>query len=344
MSLALGVCASGLLTAVGYNAPASLAALRAGVSGVRAQAGAQRESGEPHRCARISLPQRWEGAALLADLLAPAVHECRQAVPELPLRELPLLVGVAHPLRPGRPAALEDRLPGLLAERLGEPLCRDSQVFAGGQAGCAEAVLQAQALIAAGRARCVIVAGVDSLVDRPTLEAMEARRRLLTKANFNGFLAGEAGAAVLLSRADAPLARLRIIGAGRALEPGGIESTQPTRGEGLTRALRAALEDAGVSMTEIGFRLSDLSGEHYKFKEAMFAAMRLDPRPRAEPLPMWHPIEYLGEIGAAVLPCLLAWADHAMRQGYADGPRALCHVGSDPGERAAFVLEGRMET
>jgi 3-oxoacyl-[acyl-carrier-protein] synthase-1 len=53
---------------------------------------------------------------------------------------------------------------------------------------------------------------------------------------------------------------------------------------------------------------------------------------------MWHPIEHLGEVGAAILPCLLAWAAHAMREGYAPGGRALCHVGSDTGERAALVV------
>ena len=67
--------------------------------------------------------------------------------------------------------------------------------------------------------------------------------------------------------------------------------------------------------------------------------MRFDHAPRKRPLELWHPIEYLGEIGAAILPCLLAWTAHALRHGYAPGPRALCHIGSDDGQRMALVLQ-----
>ena len=88
----------------------------------------------------------------------------------------------------------------------------------------------------------------------------------------------------------------------------------------------------------MAYRLTDLSGEHYKFKEAAFVAGRLNSGERDVPLDLWHPIEYLGEIGAAILPCLLAQAMHAAREQYAPGPLALCHVGSDTGERAALVV------
>jgi 3-oxoacyl-[acyl-carrier-protein] synthase-1 len=92
-------------------------------------------------------------------------------------------------------------------------------------------------------------------------------------------------------------------------------------------------------LKDVAWRLTDLSGEHYKFKEAAFTAGRLNGGERETPLDLWHPIEYLGEIGAAVLPCLLAQAMDAARQGYAPGPLALCHVGSDAGQRAAMVVQ-----
>ncbi|MCI3953284.1 MAG: hypothetical protein K0R53_2783 [Burkholderiales bacterium] len=91
-------------------------------------------------------------------------------------------------------------------------------------------------------------------------------------------------------------------------------------------------------MREVAYRLTDLSGEHYKFKEAAFVVGRLDSGDREGAFEIWHPIEYLGHIGAAVLPCLLAQAMHAGQEGYAPGPIALCHVGNDDGERAAFVV------
>jgi len=344
MSMRLSVQATGMVTALGYNAPSTLAALRAGLSGVRTQAWADQGGGEPYRCARVALPQRWSGVALLADLLAPAVHECLQAlVPtaaQASLASVPLLVGVSDPSRPGRTPGIEQQLLPALAERLElaapHPL---SRVYPGGQTGCAQALQDAQALIAAGQARHVIVAGVDSLVDRETLVAFDTNRRLLSTGNFNGFLAGEAGCAVLVGAADAGSASTWLTGSGHAVETAVIDGTQPLQGLGLTDAVRAALRSAGLALADVDWRLSDLSGEHYKFKEAMFVAMRLDRGERDEPLAMWHPIEYLGEIGAAVLPCLVAWARHAMHEGYGPGRTALCHVGSDAGGRSAFVLQ-----
>jgi 3-oxoacyl-[acyl-carrier-protein] synthase-1 len=338
MNLQLSLRACGLVTALGYNAPSTLAALRAGISGVRTQAWADLEGGEPYRCARVDLPQRWGGVALLADLLSPAIHECLQGGGAGGLAEIPLLVGVSHPSRPGRAAHIEVQLLAAVAERLETRLHPDSRTFAAGQTGCAQALAHARELIASGRASHVLVAGVDSYIDRETLRAYDQQRRLLCTGNSNGFLPGEAGAAVLVSAHAAGAAEPYVASGGQAVEAATIESTSPLRGQGLAQAVRQAMSSAGATMGDMAFRLSDLSGEHYKFKEALLVAMRLDRSERAQPLPMWHPIEHLGEVGAAILPCLLAWAAHAMREGYAPGGRALCHVGSDTGERAALVV------
>ena len=334
MSVPLTIVASGMVTALGYNAPSTLAAIRAGVSGVRSSAWADDESGEPMRCARVRLPQRRGGSAHLSDLVAPAIYECLAASPE---PGVPLLIGIAHASRAGRPVNLDDELlPGIHA-RLGIAGHRESKLYAGDEAGCGQALHEAQRLIENGRARYVVVAGVDSFLDRQTLDSYAERRRLLTPANFNGFLPGEAGSAVLVGAAPTANGGLRIAGIGYAQEIATIDDTKPLRGVGLTAAVKAALASAGIGMADIAFRVTDLSGEHYKFKEAMFAAMRLDHLPRERPLDLWHPIEYLGQIGAAILPCILAWTSHALRLGYAPGPRALCHIGSDDGQRWALV-------
>ncbi len=94
-------------------------------------------------------------------------------------------------------------------------------------------------------------------------------------------------------------------------------------------------------MNDIRYRLTDVSGEHYKFKEAAFVALRLDRANRESELELWHPIEYLGDIGAAIVPCLIAWAMHASRHAYAPGQWSLCHVGNDDGGAAALVLQAK---
>ena len=105
----LCVVASGLVTPIGFSADASLAALHAGVSGVRVLGHRHPASGRPLRGGRVALTQRGAGASLLAGLLAPAVGECL-GVATAPLQEVPWLVGTSAVTRPGRPRRLDEWL------------------------------------------------------------------------------------------------------------------------------------------------------------------------------------------------------------------------------------------
>ena len=338
----LAVLASGMVTGLGFNAPATLAALRAGISAIQETPWYDFESGEPLQGAKVALPQWWEGLGKLADLIAPAIQECLQAAAPVPAAKIPLLIGVAAASRPGRIADLDERLLAEVEVRIGLPRHPDSGLIAMDQVGCAQALVVADRLIREGRADRVVVAGVDSFLQRATIEALNNERRLMTPANSNGFFPGEAGCAILIgaagsSREVAPT----IAGFGMARESATIQGNDPLRAAGMTQAVRQALDSAGVALKDVAFRLTDLSGEHYKFKEAAFVAGRLNGGEREQPLDLWHPIEYLGEIGAAILPCLLAQAAHALQKRYAPGPLALCHVGSDDGWRAALIIDMR---
>ena len=335
-----GLCVfgSGLVTPLGYNAPATLAALRAGVSAVATLPWADPGADEPLKGARVPLPHWWFGVGMLADMIAPAIQECLLAADSEP-EDIPILLGVSSPSRVGRPAGLDETLLREVHDRLAMPIHAQSGLIALDQAACAQALLVAHQIISKRQASRVIVAGVDSFLDLPVLASYMERRRLMTATNSNGFFAAEAGCAVLVGPADSPeSSRLSILGIGTAREPATIDGTDPLQAQGLTQACQQALQQAGVSMRDVACRLADLSGEHYKFKEAAFVAGRLDTVIREAAQEVWHPIEYLGEIGAAILPCLLAQALHAGRHGYAPGPVTLIHVGSDAGERAAMVV------
>ncbi|WP_280152283.1 hypothetical protein [Piscinibacter sp. XHJ-5] len=334
----LTVLASGMVTALGFNAPASLAALRAGISAIGQTVWVDTESGQPLSGAKISLPQWWEGLDKLADLAAPAIHECLVAAQPEPPQRIPLLLGIAAAGRRARTPGIDEGLLEAIETRLDLAHHPRSRVFAQDQAGCAMALLEAQNLIVAGAARRVVIAGVDSFLHQPTLETYIDQRRLMTPGNSNGFFPGEAGCAVLVGMGGAASDGLRIEGFGIGREPATIESTLPLRAVGLTQAVQEALDNAGLAMSDVSYRLTDLSGEHYKFKEAAFVAGRLDSGERDGVLELWHPIEFLGEIGAAVLPCLLAQALHAAQEDYAPGPVALCHIGTEDGIRAALVV------
>ena len=90
-------------------------------------------------------------------------------------------------------------------------------------------------------------------------------------------------------------------------------------------------------MGDLDYRITDISGEQYQFKEAALAEARLL-RQHKEEFDIWHPADCIGEIGAASLPCMLGVALYAAHKGYAPGPRLLAHLGNDDGKRVALVL------
>jgi 3-oxoacyl-[acyl-carrier-protein] synthase I len=201
-------------------------------------------------------------------------------------------------------------------------------------------LLHARQLVYEANVPAVLIAATDSLLSWPTLREFERRGRLLVETNSNGFMPGEAASAVLVA-APGQHQQLLIEGLGFAMEPATIGAEEPIRANGLSQAINAALREAERGMHDMDFRITDLSGEHYYFKEAALAVARTL-RVKKEEYDLWHPAECVGETGAAIGPLLLALADMSMRKSYAPGPKALVHMANDSGERAAIVTRYRV--
>jgi 3-oxoacyl-[acyl-carrier-protein] synthase I len=92
-------------------------------------------------------------------------------------------------------------------------------------------------------------------------------------------------------------------------------------------------------MFDVDYRIADLSGEHYYFKEASLALARTLHR-RKEDMDLWHPAECIGEAGSVIGPAMIAVASAAARKTYAPGPNVLIHAANDAGERIAIVARG----
>jgi 3-oxoacyl-[acyl-carrier-protein] synthase-1 len=163
----------------------------------------------------------------------------------------------------------------------------------------------------------------------------EEGERLLTANNSNGFMPGEAASGLLVAPPTSG-ARLTIAGLGFATEKANIEQDEPLRGDGLSQAIVQALGEAGCEMHDIDFRITDISGEQYYFKEAALALSRVLRR-RKEEFDIWHPAECIGECGCAVGPAMIAVAEASARKAYAPGPTMLVHAANDAGQRAAIV-------
>jgi 3-oxoacyl-[acyl-carrier-protein] synthase-1 len=339
MMPALAIKASGMVTAVGFNAPASLAAMRAGIRNVNETNVWDAETGTLLAAGKVPLPQWWVGLGKLADLAAPAILECFQAAKPVPAANIPVLLGVAPPDRPFRFAELESQILPAIEHRLGSRLHPASRVISRDHISVVAALRDAGDLIANKKALYVVVAAVDSLLDQDLADYYLEKRRLLTPINSNGFSLGEAGSAVLVKAADAgPDGELQILGMSLGREKATIESEEPLRGQGLTQVIREALREAGLTTQECHYRIADLNGEHYRFKEWALQTGRFVRKPTPKLFDLWHPIEFIGDVGAAIGPIILAVALHASQKGYGNGPTVLCTLSNDDGERAALVV------
>jgi len=331
-----------MVTAVGFNAAATCAAIRAGIRNVNRVGLFDRESGEHLGVGKVSLPHWWIGLGKLAELVAPAIQECFRAAEPTPASNIPVLLGVAAPERPYRFEALDDELLDEIEHRLAVRLHPASRVIARDHVAVIVALRHAAELIRRNEAMFCIVAGVDSLIQHELADHYLSKRRLLTAQNSNGFCPGEAGAAVLVgpTRARSEDALL-VLGTGMTFEKATIETEMPLRADGLTQAIADAFSDSGMTYDDLHYRITDLNGEHYKFKEMTLAMMRFQRKPKPKLFDLWHPIEHIGDVGAAIGPLLLGVALHAGQKGYGVGPTVLCTLGNDNGERAAAVVTYR---
>jgi 3-oxoacyl-[acyl-carrier-protein] synthase-1 len=276
------VHSGGLVTPLGLTAPSSCAALRAGLQ----RFGELRfldEAGEWLRGAEIELTDTIAADDKLGLCLAMAVEESLGDELAGSTSEVPLLVCTAEPGRPGRWLGLGEGLLEDVQARIGLRFHKASRAFARGRVGALEALREAAGLLSRGT-RYVLVAGCDSYLSGATLQSMERRRRLLTSVHTDGFIPGEAAAAVMVARTWLPgRPAVRLAGLGAGEEPAPVESGEPLRADGLVAALRAALAAAGVNLAEVDYRLIGANGESYFFREASLAQARLMRRRRETP-------------------------------------------------------------
>ena len=332
---ALAVLGSGMVTGVGFNAEASYAAIHCGISG--AEETKFMFDGEWLMGCQVPFEENWRGREKLLQMVVPSIQECVREIPADALRMTPLLLCVSEQERPGRFGELDGTFLESVSHRLGQTFDGRSEVIAAGKVGGVQAVARARELLNDGHPYC-IVAGVDSYLVASTLADYHDKHRLLTAENSNGFIPGEAAAAVLLGPPDENQApQLTCLGVGFGEEKATVGSEKPLRGDGMAAAFRAALSDAGCTFDDVHYRLVDVSGEQYGFKEADLGVARTMRKVKAE-FDIWHPADCIGEVGAAVVPCVLGVAKAAGDKGYAPGPGVLCHFSNDEGIRAALIL------
>ena len=333
----LAVLGTGLVTSVGASYAASCSAFRAKVTNP-VETTYIDAAGGWIMAHQVEMNPPCTGLPRLSRMACWAVEEALQTLDREHWRELPLLLCVAEADRPGRQDGLDDKLLALMQSELGTNFAPNTALVPHGRVSVAVGLAQARALIGAGKAPGALLVGVDSLVSWPTLSHYEREDRLLTEANSDGFMPGEAAGAIWVGPSTSNAPQLLCTGIGFGREPAPLDSGEPCRANGLTQAIRACLEDAGRPLHELDWRITDNSGEAYYFRESALALTRLL-RQDKDTFDIWHPAECTGECGAATGFTVIAAALDATEKAYGPGSRVLAHWSNDAGQRAAVTLE-----
>lgn len=336
----------GASTPLGGSAASNAAAYRTAISGIAAHPVYLDSRGEFVYVSRDRrLPPTLQWGLRITALAVEAAREAVQVLTGLvgpSGADVDVVVAMPEP-RPGVDVAVADTLAREIAAAI-EPQARVSTVrfdwrgHASGLLGMSDAVHS----IADGVAELMLLVGVDSYLCPETLEWLDANKQLKREGRRSGFPPGEGAAAVLLARRYDALrwgtpVLAEIVSGGVAREPHHIRSEDICIGEGLTAALRQALQPLGDSGAKVTDGYCDLNGERYRSEELMFSIVRVSPL-FENAAAYATPADCFGDVGAASGVLFATLAIMAARRGCANGTLALVWAGSENGDRAAVLL------
>jgi len=286
----------------------------------------------------VPLEQPWRGRARLIKMAAAAIQECLSNSQQIVPQSTPLLLCLSEKDRPGRVFEDDNQFFLDVVDELKLQFHPKSRVIAQGHVSIAIALNHARELIQELNLPQVLIAATDSLLVGPTLAYFEDKERLLTSQNSNGFIPGEGAAALVVEPVIANQgSQLVCVGLGFGVELAHIDSDEPLRAEGLTAAIRGSLGDAGCEMSDLEFRITDISGDQYYFKEASLALLRTLHKPKEE-FDTWHPADCTGETGVVMGLVMITVLKAACEKAYTKGHRILAHLGNADGKRSSMIF------
>ena len=332
----LGIKAAGLCCAVGYHLRAASCALRARMDHFQASEFITNQ-GEAVTVGCLPESQLW-GQARLARWLELAIRDCLQHMSDINTASVPLVWLAPESERTHADLDWYAEIFDQAVSQLGITFHPSSVVLPKGRAGLTDALSHASHLIKTGAHPYVLLAGVDSYLDAGSINTYLQDDRLQVPGNSDGFIPGEAAAAVLLQAVAATQPGVQIIGFGQSQEVGRPDGSESSRAQGLSQAVRAALAAGQITYGDLTFRISDQNGEAFFAREATNAMTRIAPI-GGNKLPLLTTADSLGEVGAATGPVMLAYLFQTMPHIDSPGYCGLLHLANDNGLRCAAVLQ-----
>jgi 3-oxoacyl-[acyl-carrier-protein] synthase-1 len=331
----IAVQAAGAITPVGFGLADTMAAIYTRVQ-LFEDLGVLDTDGEPLSGMKIPFEDDLAGPERIAAMAHDVVDECTAGV-EADGARIPLFLCCPETTAFGQDAT--DFPARLLAEVIAKaPIPLDagrSRIVARGRAGSLEALGAALALLKEPSVPYCLVGGVDSLVEDGRVQVLADGERLLTQTNKDGFIAGEAGAMLLLSSRPAPGALASWLAAAAGNEEAARGSDQPITGAGMQEAVTKALALAKTPFESLGCLAHDFSGEARYFEELLLAGSRLAKTSANHVTEV--PALSVGETGAAAPFLTIAMLAFLHGKGVHTGP-SLAVLSCDGPERGAVVL------
>jgi len=335
----------GALTSVGLSAPATAAAVRAGISGFADHPYMINQEGEPYVVAMVpSINEGTFGTQRFIDLAIPAIEEALYPLinPHKNFGQIPVIIGLPE-VRPGLP----DDLPEKLADRVKEigsdsSFIRDAITLLKGHSAGLMALEKGSKLVLNRTYEFCIIGGVDSYIDPNTLEWIEDNDQLHKPSNAWGFVPGEAAAFCLICSGDTarkyklPI-KTQLTAVSTASEKNRIKTETVCTGEGLTQAVRSTIQ-ALPGGYRVDDTICDQNGEAYRADEFGFMLCRLSEH-FIDPSDYMAPADCWGDVGAASGPLFINLITAAAEKGYSKGPNTLLWTSSENGERTAAIFQ-----
>ena len=337
MSTGVNIIKAGMVSAVGLNAAATAAAMRAGLDGFQ-ETQFMTPGGDWLLGAPVPLPRDWVGEKRLAHLAAGAVVDALDGQAGA-LADLQIVLCLAEPTRPGRPVRNVERFGLRVLEHSGLPATTKLHVVSHGRPSGLVALERVRRMFRRDETDHALIVGADNLLSGPTVAHYLGEKRLLTADVANGFIPGEAAGAILC-KAGAPQ-HFALAGLALAREEAFLYNPddKPLRADGMTQAYRDAMTNAGLSdFGEVDFRISDLTGESYFFKQSALAMQRTM-RLHRVPQDIWTPTDCIGNVGAAIVPLMIGWGLTAFERGYVPGDVLMVEATGDDGACGAAILQ-----
>lgn len=339
----VAITGMGLVTPVGLTAPASLAAMRAGISRIGELPWFEVVGGEgemePVKGAQVPFitEGRW-GPSRLLRLTEPPLKEALSDANLKHIMSCTMYLGTAASHAGDRVLEFGLRFKREIAALLPNWLeSIEIRLVEAGRAAALQAIRIAVREMDNNSCDIAIVGGVDSWISPRSLMFLQDTGRLREGRRSTGILPGEAAGFLVLEKIEHALNRGAQIKATLLAAAGGHESTpldKPSRAEVLSAVFKRVGSHVKAPAPLI---ISDLNGERHRSIEWALAGSR-GLGPYQESFRHWHPAEYIGDPGAASSAVGVGWAATALHKGYAYEGRVLVWGASDEGAREAVLV------